>query len=247
MPKCARSLGVIPARAHSTRFPFKVIAKIKGKPMLQYVWENANRSSLERVLIATDHPEIEVVAKSFGAEVVMTPSDLPSGTERVAFVAKNTDAELVVALQADEPLLKADAINQLLEVFEKNETAGMVTLAVRRRSFVEFRNPNIVKLAMSDAGRALYFSRAPLVADAEGGFLKHVGVYGYRRDILLAFSEKPTSQLERAERLEQLRALENGIPIHVAVIREDTIAVDEPGDIQRVESAMEFSRMSPNL
>jgi 3-deoxy-manno-octulosonate cytidylyltransferase (CMP-KDO synthetase) len=231
-------LAVIPARANSSRFPNKVIAKINAKPMVQYVWESAGRAkSLNKIIIATDDETIAHVVRQFGGEAVMTPSNLATGTDRVAFVARqHDDAEIIVNLQGDEPLLPPSAIDALVELLSSQPEFDMATLAVRQTSSADLQNPNIVKVVTAYNGAALYFSRSPLAISTEGGFLKHIGIYAFRRSALMRFCALPVSPLEQVERLEQLRALENGFKIAVHEITTDTIAVDIPSDISKVES-----------
>ena len=242
------ALGVIPARANSSRFPNKIIAPILGKPMIQYVWEAARRAeSLSEVVVATDSEEIAAVVKGFGGNVVMTPSDLPSGTDRVAFVAKDLLAkdrphDLVLNLQGDEPLLEPDFIDSLVADLRAHPTCSLATLVVQKRSPEEANNQNVVKAAVSSRGDALYFSRQPLFVSPDGAFFKHIGIYGFRRSALLTFCSLPPSLLEKAERLEQLRALENGMSIRAVRVERDTIAVDTPGDIARVEKVLTMKK-----
>ncbi|MCX6102819.1 MAG: 3-deoxy-manno-octulosonate cytidylyltransferase [Proteobacteria bacterium] len=239
MVKAAQVIGIIPARAHSTRFPFKILFPILGKPMIQYVWELARRSkSLTEVIIATDHIEIFNTVKSFGAKVVMTPSELASGSDRVAFVAKDHAADIIVNLQGDEPLLNPIFIDSLVKSLIMHSESEISTLAVRKTDPQELANPNCVKVVFDSKNKALYFSRSPLASHSSGEFFKHMGVYAYRRDTLLKFCQLPVGTLEKVERLEQLRALENGMGIQVCVVDQDTVAVDVPEDIIKVEDIL---------
>lgn len=238
MMKSATALGVIPARAHSSRFPFKVIAKILDKPMLQYVWENASQCrSLSRILIATDHSEVARVVQGFGATSVLTP-EFESGSDRVAFIAKDSPEEIVVNIQGDEPLLNPAFIDRLVNVLVANPSLDIATLAVKVNSEEQLKNPNVVKVVVNHLGEALYFSRSALLSKPSGDFLKHLGIYAYRRNALLKFCTLPQSILELTEKLEQLRALENGMKIQVVVVDEESNAVDAPEDIQRVEAIL---------
>ncbi|NBX93310.1 MAG: 3-deoxy-manno-octulosonate cytidylyltransferase [Proteobacteria bacterium] len=233
------SYGIIPARLGSSRFPAKVIASVCGKPLVQYIWEAAKKSKkLKKVLIAVDSSEVMKRVQSFGAEAVMTPSDLPSGSDRVAFVAKDLSADIIVNLQADEPLLPADAIDELVQAIEEDPELSLGTLAILKKDPTSFQDPNIVKCVMDSRRRALYFSRKPLGSSPEGDFYKHVGIYAYRKEALLKLSHLPPSPLERTEKLEQLRALENGFSIGVRLLTQDTYAVDLPTDIPTVESIL---------
>ncbi|MSP18683.1 MAG: 3-deoxy-manno-octulosonate cytidylyltransferase [Bdellovibrionales bacterium] len=239
MVKAAQVIGIIPARAHSTRFPFKILFPILGKPMIQYVWELARRStSLTEVIIATDHIEIFNAVKSFGGRVVMTPSELASGSDRVAFVAKDHAADIIVNLQGDEPLLNPIFIDSLVKSLMIDPESEISTLAVRKTDPQELANPNCVKVVFDSKNKALYFSRSPLVSHNSGEFFKHIGIYAYRRDTLLKFCQLPIGTLEQVERLEQLRALENGMGIQVCVVDQDTLAVDVPEDIIKVEDIL---------
>ncbi len=238
MTKESQAFGVIPARGHSTRFPFKVIHKILGKPMLQYVWENAlNSKELAGALVATDQEEILKTVKAFGGEAVLTP-EFQSGSDRVAFVAKDLQSDIIVNLQGDEPLLNPEAIDTLVRALRASPTADIATLAVRRTSKEDLENPNCVKVALNKKGEALLFSRKPIGELPSGEFLKHIGIYAYRRDALLRFCQLPQTDLERVEKLEQLRALENGMKIQVCIISHDTIAVDVAEDIPKVEKRL---------
>ncbi|MBM4316687.1 MAG: 3-deoxy-manno-octulosonate cytidylyltransferase [Deltaproteobacteria bacterium] len=245
MNKAAQVLGIIPARAHSTRFPFKILTPISGKPMIQHVWELACRAStLDEVLIATDHEAILECVKGFGGTAMMTPSELPSGSDRIAFVAKEWSADIVVNLQADEPLLNPRFIDNLVQSLQLNPDCQISTLAVSRTETQELHNPNCVKVVLDNQGRALYFSRSPLMNDKEGYFYKHIGIYAYRRDSLLEFCRLAPSSLEQAERLEQLRALQNGMRIQVCLVDQDTIAVDVPDDVAKVEDYLKKRDLS---
>ncbi|HET8547790.1 MAG TPA: 3-deoxy-manno-octulosonate cytidylyltransferase [Bryobacteraceae bacterium] len=231
-------LGVIPARYASVRFPGKALAQISGKPMLQHVWERVRLSRyLTRVLIATDDDRILSAARGFGAHAVMTRSDHPSGTDRVAEVAASHPAEVVVNIQGDEPLIDPDAIDAaLLAVLGENDVS-MGTLMRRIEDPADIVNPNVVKVVTDLTGDAVYFSRStiPYVRGAgDFPYFKHIGLYVYRRDFLLRYSDLTVGPLERAERLEQLRAIENGYRIRVVETDYDSIGVDTPDDLERV-------------
>lgn len=238
MRKTPSRLGIIPARAESSRFPHKIIARILNKPMIQYVWEAASRSRLlTEVLVATDHPEIRDIVEGFGGKAILTgPFD--SGTDRVASLVRDREADIIVNLQGDEPLIAPETIDELISDLELNPASSLSTLAVRRKDSEGLSDPQIVKVVISRSGEALYFSRQPLACDSEGSFLKHIGIYAFRREALLRFCALPVSALEKAERLEQLRALENGMRIRVVTVNRDTIAVDIPEDIKKVEWAL---------
>jgi 3-deoxy-manno-octulosonate cytidylyltransferase (CMP-KDO synthetase) len=222
---------VIPARYASVRLPGKVLLGIAGKPMLQWVYERARASRAGEVLIATDDLLIVSAAHSFGAQTIMTAPTHRSGTDRIAEVARLqgwADSDIVVNVQGDEPLIPAALIDQVGAVLESNPGAQIATLATPIGSLAEFMDPNAVKVVTDGEGRALYFSRAPIPWDRDAavagvvsqksfsGARRHVGIYGYRVSGLLRLAALEPSPLEQKEKLEQLRALENGIDIRVA-------------------------------
>jgi len=239
-----RILGIIPARYGSTRFPGKPLALIAGQPLIQRVVSQCRKArSLDGVIVATDDPRIAAVAKAF-CQVEMTLPDHPSGTDRIAEVAERLACDAVVNIQGDEPMIEPAVIDSVAAALAGCE---MSTAAVLLRDADELDNPNVVKVVVGAAGRALYFSRytVPYLRDAAGRpgpermaafpFLKHVGIYGYRRDTLLRLVRFPASPLEKAEKLEQLRALENGIPIAVVRVNSGCVGVDTPEDVAKVE------------
>jgi 3-deoxy-manno-octulosonate cytidylyltransferase (CMP-KDO synthetase) len=242
-----KTLGIIPARYASARFPGKPLHLIAGKPLVQHVVERCRLSaSLADILVATDDPRIAAVAGRF-ARVVMTRDDHPSGTDRIAEVAEGESCDAVVNIQGDEPLMDPSVIDAVAGLLAHSP---MSTAATPIRSTEELDNPNVVKVVCALDGRALYFSRRtiPYLRDFTGEpparqlesfpFQKHLGIYGYRRDTLLRLVRFPVSALESAERLEQLRALENGISIAVATVDHDSVGVDVPADVGRVERLM---------
>lgn len=239
-----RILGIIPARYGSTRFPGKPLALIAGKPLLQHVVERCRGArALSEIIVATDDARIAEVASRF-ARVELTRADHPSGTDRVAEVAARLECDAVVNIQGDEPLMEPSVIDAVAGALAHSE---MATAATPLRRPEELDNPNVVKVVVSRSGRALYFSRRtiPYLRDAASGseserlaafpFLKHLGIYGYRRETLLRLVRLPPSPLEQAERLEQLRALEHEIPIAVVTVEHDSVGVDVPEDVARVE------------
>lgn len=245
---------VIPARYGSARLPGKVLLGIAGKPMIQWVYERACASRAREVLIATDDLLIVSAAHSFGAQTIMTESTHRSGTDRIAEVArlqKWADGDIVVNVQGDEPLIPAALIDQVGAVLESNPGAQIATLATAIGSIAEFMDPNAVKVVTDGEGRALYFSRAPIPWDRDGatagvvsqksfsGARRHVGIYGYRVGALLRLAALEPSPLEQREKLEQLRALENGIEILVAD------SVEPPGP--DVNTAADLERVSASL
>ncbi len=239
-----KTLGLIPARYASTRFPGKPLALIAGKPLIQHVVERCQLAkSLSEVIVATDDTRIWEVAQKF-CRVEMTRAGHPSGSDRIAEVAARCACDAVVNIQGDEPLLDPAVIDAVAAALAGCE---MSTAATALRDPAEYDNPNVVKVVADAAGRALYFSRRtiPYLRDAASRsvteqtaafpFLKHLGIYGYRRETLLRLVQCPVSPLEQAERLEQLRALENGIRIAVVKVDYDSVGVDVLGDVGRVE------------
>lgn len=240
-----RILGVIPARYASRRFPGKVLALLCGKPVIQHVYERACGAKLiEKLVIATDDPRIQTAASSFGAPVVLTRADHPSGTDRVAEVAQAIQAEIVVNIQGDEPLIDPAAIDQAVGALLENPQISMGTLKRRIVDPEEISNPNVVKVVTNRSGEALYFSRAPIPyhPTAQAEYYKHIGLYVYRREFLLQYPKLPVGPLEQTERLEQLRALENGYRIQVVETQYDSIGVDTPEDLARIERLMLAAR-----
>jgi 3-deoxy-manno-octulosonate cytidylyltransferase (CMP-KDO synthetase) len=236
-PIMSSIVAIIPARYGSTRLPAKAIASIHGKPLIQWVWEGVKSSKkIDRVIIATDDERIEQAAKSFGAEVVMTSPDHHSGTDRVAEVAKNIDAEWIINIQGDEPLIRGDILDDMISKLGPYE---MATLARKIDQPGEEKNPNIVKVVSDLSGRALYFSRTPIPylrdQDQRVTYWHHLGMYAYRKETLLKLVQFPPSPLEQIEKLEQLRALQNGIAIQVIPTTLFVIGVDTPEDLKAVE------------
>lgn len=244
-------LGVIPARYGSTRFPGKPLHPIAGKPLLQHVVERARLArSLHDVIVATDDERIAEVARRF-CRVEMTSTQHPSGTDRIAEVIGRCPCDAAVNIQGDEPLIEPAVIDAVARALDG---APMSTAAVPLRDPAEYDNPNVVKVVVNAAGRALYFSRRtiPFVRDAASRpvaeqlaafpFLKHLGLYGYRREALLRLVGWPVSPLEAAEKLEQLRALDHGLDIAVVRVVHESIGVDVPEDVARVEKLLKSSK-----
>jgi 3-deoxy-manno-octulosonate cytidylyltransferase (CMP-KDO synthetase) len=221
-----RAAVVIPARIGSQRFPRKVLARETGKYLLQHVWEGVvGTPGVDRVIIATDSEEVQAAARSFGAEVRMTSPRHPSGTDRVAEVARDLPEEFIIDVQGDEPLVRKEDLAPLVALLEEDDGISMATLAAERRDREGLGDPNNVKVVLDFTGRALYFSRAPIphLRDRTGAeglpWLHHIGIYGFRKDFLLRFPDLKPGRLEAMEKLEQLRALENGFEIGVAIAR----------------------------
>jgi 3-deoxy-manno-octulosonate cytidylyltransferase (CMP-KDO synthetase) len=240
-------IGIIPARYASTRFPGKPLALIAGKPLVQHVVERCQMAkSLSEVIVATDDTRIWEVAQNF-CRAEMTSPDHPSGTDRLAEVIQRCECDGAVNVQGDEPLIDPAVIDAVAGALKTNE---MSTAATRIQAAEEYDNANVVKVVVNAAGRALYFSRRtiPYLRDAARSsiaeqlaafpFLKHIGIYGYRRETLLRLVKFPVSPLEQAEKLEQLRALEHGLEIAVVTVRYDSVGVDVPADVKRVEDLM---------
>ncbi len=237
-------LGIIPARYASTRFPGKPLHLIAGKPLIQHVVERCRQATtLAEIIVATDDARIAEVARKF-CRVEMTSDQHPSGTDRIAEVVSRCECHAAVNIQGDEPLIDPGVVNAVAQALIDSP---MSTAATPIKDLAEYDNPNVVKVVVNVAGRALYFSRRtiPFVRDAASRpiaeqlaafpFLKHLGIYGYRRETLLKLVKFPVSALEAAEKLEQLRALENGIQIAVVTVKYDSIGVDVPADVERVE------------
>jgi 3-deoxy-manno-octulosonate cytidylyltransferase (CMP-KDO synthetase) len=238
-----KSVIVIPARYGATRFPGKSLARIDGRPMLQWVWEAACKSRLtEQVVVATDDDRIADVAAKFGADVVMTKKSHTSGTDRMAEVADKISAQLYVNVQGDEPLLSPSAVDDLIRGMMESPRVPIGTLAHRIESEAEWRSPEVVKVTCNRHQEALYFSRSPLpfqrTFDAKARLLRHVGIYAFRAKALATFVSLKPSPLELAESLEQLRALEYGLTIQVIETKYRCLGVDTPADLARVEAAM---------
>jgi 3-deoxy-manno-octulosonate cytidylyltransferase (CMP-KDO synthetase) len=236
-----RIAGVIPARLSSTRLNRKVLRMIAGRPMVEWVWRAATASGqMDPVVVATDSDEVAAVCRERGIPFAMTPADCPSGSDRVRQVARQIDAEIYVNIQGDEPTLTPDFFPPLLKLFDRPEVE-VATLAVRCPP-EEFADPNAVKVVTALDGRALYFSRATIPFDRDksghAAYRKHLGIYAYRKAALERFAALEPSPLERIERLEQLRLLENGIGLYVAEAPGDTIGVDTEADLARAEAVL---------
>lgn len=233
---------VIPARYASSRLPAKPLLRETGKYLIQHVYEQAAKAKCaDAVIVATDDDRIREAVESFGGRAVMTDPNHPSGTDRIAEVAQKLDAEVIVNLQGDEPQFAPEDVDTLAKLLTGNRNAMMATLATPIRTAADYRNPNIVKVVLGDAGKAIYFSRSPIpmVRDGEpdftgfpSQFLQHLGVYAYRRHTLLDLAKTPPTELELTEKLEQLRAMYHGIPILVRVIPVAHKGVDTPSDYE---------------
>jgi 3-deoxy-manno-octulosonate cytidylyltransferase (CMP-KDO synthetase) len=245
--------GIIPARYGSTRLPAKVLADIAGKPLIRHVYERAKRSSaLDRLVVGTDDERVFERVRSFGGEVVKTSPDHPSGTDRAAEAARIVgagDRDLIVNIQADQPLFESGMIDEIVAPFREDPGIGMGALVYPLRGEEELLNPSVVKVVTDQKGFALYFSRSPVPFVQPGGtrpcFFKHIGPYAYRFSFLLEFTRLPRGPLEKSESLEQLRALENGHRIRVVETRFDSQEVDTPEDLEKVRAMVRAA--SPGL
>jgi len=233
-------VALIPARFASSRFPGKPLALIDGRPMIEHVYRRAAASSaVSKVIVATDDLRIATAVDQFGGEVRLTRPDHPSATDRLAEVAGTLDCDVVVNVQGDEPLIDPDSIGEAVAPFAADPELQITTLYHRISSPEELASPNVVKVVVDRGGYALYFSRSPIphVRDPRGGWpplYRHVGLYGYRRRALLVLASLEPTPLERAESLEQLRALEHGIRIKTVETSYASIGVDTPEDLEQV-------------
>ena len=232
-----RITAVIPARYASTRFPGKPLAMIAGKPLLQWVWEGACQSSaIAKVLIATDDLRIAGLATKFGAEVKMTRSDHPSGTDRIAEAVLGEKADWILNIQGDEPLIEGSFLSQIIQGL--NPSFGMATVATPLSSPLDLNKPDVVKVAFDLTGKAVGFRRLASAQEAATWSHQHIGIYAFQPATLQQFVGLQPSPGEIRERLEQLRALENGIAIQVLPLTFISVGVDTPGDVPRAERAL---------
>ena len=244
-----KAAGIIPARWSSTRFPGKPLHLIAGKPLLQRVWERCRKGKkLDSVIIATDDMRIAEAAFNWGAEVALTSRRHQSGTDRVAEVARNAKQfAFVINIQGDEPLIDPFLIDRLVQQLRSNRKIDIVTAAHPFGNPGDASSPHQVKVVVDASGRALYFSRAALPFPRNPSkikYLRHQGIYGFRRDALLQFVKWKRGPLERAESLEQLRALENGVNVHVLLTRHGTPGVDTPADAKALEQKLARAQRS---
>ena len=240
-----KAIGVIPARWGSTRFEGKVLTDIAGKPMIRHVWERAKQSrKLDDVIVATDHLKIKAAVESFGGKAVMTSPDHVSGSDRIAEAVEHIVCDCVVNIQGDEPLIHPEVIDDLVDALIKSKDAPMATVICKITSPEELDNPNVVKVVKDSHDFALYFSRSRIPFSRDNAALntvvyyKHLGLYAYRKDFILKFSHLSKTPLEESEKLEQLRVLEHGYKIKTVVTQHDTVGVDTPEDLRRVEALM---------
>ncbi|MFZ6016985.1 MAG: 3-deoxy-manno-octulosonate cytidylyltransferase [Nitrospirota bacterium] len=241
------AIVIIPARYDSTRFPGKLLCLLKGRPVIQHVYENSKLAHLaDDVIVATDSETIFERVLSFGGKAVMTDKAHPSGTDRIAEVAASMDYDIIVNVQGDEPLIQPEMIDDVITLLD-DKRASIGTLARKVEDSKEVTDPNVVKVVFDKDGFALYFSRSAIPYHARHSSLvtrhcyKHIGIYSYRRKVLIALAKMKPTELERIEKLEQLRALENGFRIKVKETFHETIGVDTPEDLERVERCLSTS------
>ncbi|SDC09372.1 MULTISPECIES: 3-deoxy-manno-octulosonate cytidylyltransferase [unclassified Candidatus Frackibacter] len=239
-----RVVGIIPARYASTRLPGKPLVDIRGKPMVQHVYERTSKAAvLDEVVVATDDERIKEAVLDFGGEVVMTSKNHQTGTDRLAEAARDIEADVIVNVQGDEPLIAPEMIEEAVRPLLNSEEVVMGTLKKRIKDLTELKNSNLVKVVTDQNDYALYFSRAPipfLREDREGiDFYKHIGLYAYQKKFLLDFAQMESTTLEQMESLEQLRALENGYRIKVVETKYSSIGVDTEEDLVKVREMME--------
>jgi 3-deoxy-manno-octulosonate cytidylyltransferase (CMP-KDO synthetase) len=239
-----KAIAIIPARLGSVRLPRKPLRLIAGKPLIQHVVENVKKARLlDDVIVATDSAEIVAMVEHFGCEAILTSPAHSSGTERIAEAARKFKKyDIFVNVQGDEPLMSAVNIDRLVRDFAKERAAEIASLFVVKNAKEEFADPNVVKVTVDKSGYALYFSRSPIPYDRSGkggDFLKHLGVYAYKRKFLLALPKLKASWIENQEKLEQLKWLDNGYRIRMISCRTDSIGVDTEDDITAVERFLE--------
>lgn len=259
-------LVIIPARYASSRFPGKPLVPIAGRPMIQHVYERARQARLaDAVVVATDDARIVEAVEAFGGQVVMTSAAHPSGTDRVAEVVAQRSGAIVVNVQGDEPCIAPQAIDALIRPLRDDPQVQMTTLAHPLRHVEELLTPHVVKVVVDQAGDALYFSRAPIPYHREAwrrvprqeetqtrllhvppGCQRHLGLYAYRREVLLQLAQLPQTTLEQVEQLEQLRALEHGYRIRVVPTTYESIGVDTPEDVVRAERVLAAQTAQPD-
>ncbi len=244
--KKIRTVGIIPSRYASTRFPGKPLAQILGKSLIQRTWECAKRChSLDEICVATDDQRIYDHVKQFGGIVMMTPAECPTGSDRSAYVIQHKkeyfDAEIVVNIQGDEPCIDPTTIDTLVDLLKKDSNAVLSTPVAPLQDEKEALNPSVVKATFTPQGDALYFSRALIPSGKIGGmrdgvaYYRHIGIYAFRKDFLIKYGQLPLTPLQLAEDLEHLKVLEHGYKIKVAVVKEAHVGVDHPEDIQKIE------------
>jgi 3-deoxy-D-manno-octulosonate cytidylyltransferase len=237
-----KAVAIIPARYHSTRFPGKALAKLLNKPLIQWVWEAVNNSNLfDQVMVATDSVKIKEAVDNFGGIAILTSKEHQSGTDRIAEVAESLDCDIIVNVQGDEPLINQKVLFPLLQVMQ-DTSLPIASLMTPIKDLSLLSNPNLVKVVVDNISNALYFSRSVIPYNRDNiplvDYWQHIGVYAYRRNALMRLVKLPSGKLEQAEKLEQLRALENGIPIKMIKTEYNGIGVDTPEDLLKLESLL---------
>ncbi|MDD4980298.1 MAG: 3-deoxy-manno-octulosonate cytidylyltransferase [Candidatus Omnitrophica bacterium] len=243
-------IGIIPARYSSTRFEGKVLADISGKPMIQHVWERAKQSLLlEDLIIACDDERVADAAREFGAKVAFTAKGHVSGTDRIIEVINPIEVKIVINIQGDEPLIHPTMIDTLAQSLLDDRKISMATIMKKIENPQELNDPHVVKVVVDKNNFALYFSRSVIPYLAQGSeaaspvYYKHIGLYGYTKDFLFTYKNLPVSNLEKIERLEQLRVLEEGFRIKVIETKYETIGVDTPQDLEKVREYLQREKI----
>jgi 3-deoxy-manno-octulosonate cytidylyltransferase (CMP-KDO synthetase) len=243
-------IGVIPARYSSIRFEGKVLVDILGKPMIQHVWERAKQAlTLDDLIIACDNELVASVAKGFGAKVILTSKDHICGSDRIIEVVNPIDVKIIINIQGDEPLVHPMMIDSIAQALLGDKKLTMATLMKKIEDPKDIEDPNVVKVVVDKNHFALYFSRAPIPHLAvnsdikEPVYYKHIGLYGYTKDFLFTYKNLPVSNLEKIEKLEQLRVLEEGFRIKVIETKHNTIGVDTPADLEKLKTYLGTHRL----
>lgn len=239
------TLVVIPARYGSTRFEGKVLAPLKGRMVVEWCHRAAVAAAIGPVVVATEDARVARAVAAFGGRAVMTSARCVSGTDRVFEAAKRFDCRFILNLQGDEPLIKSSTLKAVAGLLRGRTGAAMSTAVVALRESSRAHDPNLVKAVVAQDGRALYFSRAPIPfprGKAPARYFQHIGIYGFTRSALARFVRLPPSPLEKTESLEQLRALEDGMPIYAAVVADRTVAIDTPEDLLRANKVLNARR-----
>lgn len=250
MPTEPKVVAIIPARWGSTRFPGKPLARIKKKPMIQWVVEQAQKASrISEVIVATDDDRILNAVVGFGGKAVMTSQDHVTGSDRIAEVASGLKCDIVVNVQGDEPLIPPENIDQVVGCLDKNPALNVATLMMAVHESDEITDPNVVKVVTDQKGRALYFSRSAIpfhrdewkngLPNETNRIFKHIGLYAYTRSFLLEFTRMNPTPIEQLEKLEQLRILEHGYPIQVEITERVSMGVDRIEDLEKIERFLE--------
>ncbi len=236
-------IAAIPARWASSRLPGKPLRLLAGRPMIEHVWRRVQKAKgIQRVVVLTDHPDIAQAVESFGGEYCLTPEDCASGTDRIAWAARDWDAEVIINVQGDEPLIEPRVVEELAALFRVEPEVEMATFAAEALP-EEVADPNAVKVVLDQKGYALYFSRSTIPYRRNESSIpvrRHLGIYAYRKSTLLRLASLSPSALEKTESLEQLRALESGIPIRVLETDHRSPGVDTEADLRRVEEMLRF-------